>query len=335
MKGSNKFITSLVCIVILLSAFSPSLAQKKSKNEKSVKTTNARPVLWERVNIRQQDLYLGPGGSQMRPNTGRITFIKEEKGGTSKKFRIKDGSEREWVAKVAEESQAETAAVRLISALGYKTEINYLLPRLTIPGKGTFSNVRLEARPENVEREERWKWDKNPFVGSNELQGLKIMMAMVNNWDLKNPGNNITLLKTGSRGNELHYVVSDLGATFGKTGNSKAGGRFNPLNVLLWRLNRSKNNAWDYNESDFIDEVEETGFLDFSYGGRNTDLMEDITIGNARWLTNLLRQLSEKQIKDAFRAANYDETEIMLLTEGFMRRINELDRTTKQYQAGR
>ena len=52
---------------------------------------------------------------------------------------------REWVAKVGKEAQSETAAVRLVWAAGYETEVNYLVPRLTIPGKGTFqmSGLRL------------------------------------------------------------------------------------------------------------------------------------------------------------------------------------------------
>ena len=85
----------------------------------------------------------------MRPDLRRITFIKEEKGGYSKKYRVRDGSGREWVAKIGKEAQSETSAVRLLWGLGYLTEVNYLVPRVTIPGKGTFTNVRFEARPEN------------------------------------------------------------------------------------------------------------------------------------------------------------------------------------------
>ena len=81
----------------------------------------------------------------MRPNLRRITFISEETGGYSRKFRVRDASGREWVAKIGKEAQSETAAVRLLWAIGYMTEINYLAPRVTIPGEGTFENVRFEA----------------------------------------------------------------------------------------------------------------------------------------------------------------------------------------------
>ena len=58
----------------------------------------------------------------MRPDLRRITFIKEEKGGYSKKYRVKDGSGREWVVKIGKEAQSETSAVRLLCGLGYLTE---------------------------------------------------------------------------------------------------------------------------------------------------------------------------------------------------------------------
>lgn len=163
--------------MVLLLLTSAGFAQKKSKKE----APQGTPVLWESVNISKRNLLAGPGGDRMRPDLSRITFVKEEKGGWSKKYRIKDGSGNVWVAKIGKEAQSETAAVRLVWALGYKTEVNYLVPKLTIPGVGAFTNVRLEARPKNLERLEEWKWKQNPFVGTNELQGLIVMMAFLNN----------------------------------------------------------------------------------------------------------------------------------------------------------
>src|SRR5438128_1412683 len=139
MRRTKWSLTPLVVVVYAMLAVSTAHAQEDKK-------ANLRPLLWQDVNIRSQDTFLGPGGTEMRPDLSRITFIKEEKGGYSKKFRIKDGSDNIWVAKVGDEAQSETAAVRLLASLGYVTEINYLVPRLTIPGQGTFTNVRLEAR---------------------------------------------------------------------------------------------------------------------------------------------------------------------------------------------
>jgi hypothetical protein len=39
-----------------------------------------------------RDLYHGSGGARMRPNLRRFTLIEEEKGGYSKKYRVRAGA---------------------------------------------------------------------------------------------------------------------------------------------------------------------------------------------------------------------------------------------------
>src|ERR1044072_6933900 len=221
-----------VAILILVALLIPSIETGFAKSKKKKETATGTPVMWRRpVDIRARDLFLGPGGANMQPDLRRITLLKEEKGGYSKKYRVRDGSGREWVAKIGKEAQSETSAVRLLWGVGYYNEVNYLVPRVTIPGKGTFYNVRFEARPEGLKRAGEWKWKQNPFVGTPQLQGLKIMMALINNWDLKDSNN--VILKDG---NELHYAISDLGATFGHASTTP----------LFWRFTRSRNNPANY-----------------------------------------------------------------------------------------
>lgn len=274
------------------------------------KSSNVRNVMWEKVSIPSRDLFDGPGGDRMRPDLSRVEFIKEEKGGHNKKFRIKDASGRVWVAKLGREAKPETAAVRLIWGIGYKTEINYLVPSITIPGKGTFKNVRLEARPANVERLEEWKWRSNPFVGTKELQGLKMMMVFMTNWDVLDLQNKILRV-----GNENHYIVSDLGSTFGKLGNNNF--------PIIYRLGRKTGSPKHYARTKFIREVEDCE-VELSYKGKNRDLFKGFTIEDARWLANLLGQLSDRQIRDAFRAAAYSPSEVSLYAETVKRKIREL-----------
>jgi hypothetical protein len=50
-------------------------------------------------------------------------------------------------------------------------------------------------------------------------------------------------------------------------------------------------------------------------------------------LADLLIQLSDKQISDAFRAANYSPQNISLLTQTVKQRISNLDRVTRQPMA--
>jgi hypothetical protein len=298
----------LLVLIFSLASFDTGIANAKKKKKEALTGT---PVLWQRPDdIRSRDLFLGPGGTEMRPDLRRITFIKEEKGGYSKKYRIRDGSGREWVAKIGKEAQSETSAVRLLWGMGYLTEVNYLVPRITIPGKGTFTNVRLEARPDNWKREGEWKWKQNPFTGTPQLQGLKILMALINNWDLKD-ANNVIIKQRGD--DELRYVISDLGATFGHASTTP----------ILWRITRSRNNPEKYAKSDFFEKVKGDRVV-LHFGGKNRGLLKDIRVDDALWIGRLLSQLSDQQLRDAFRAANYTPGQVALLTREVRERTNEL-----------
>jgi hypothetical protein len=317
-RAKRARVAILLGIVLLIPSIETGFAKSKKKH-----TPKGTPVLWEKPNdITSRDLFLGPGGATMRPDLRRITFLKEEKGGYSKKFRVRDGSGREWVAKIGKEAQSETSAVRLLWGVGYLTEVNYLVPRVTIPGKGTFTNVRFEARPDEWNRAGEWKWKQNPFTSTPQYQGLKIMMALINNWDLKD-SNNVMIEVPTDRGAELRYVISDLGATFGHASTTP----------IFWRITRSRNNPSNYAKSDFLEKVKGNR-VKLHFGGKNRGLMNDITVNDALWMAGWLAQLSDQQLKDAFRAANYSPGQVDLLTRVVRARTNELLRLRPNVQIG-
>jgi hypothetical protein len=304
---------SLLIVLMLVLSF-PVAAQdekKKDDKDKSVKKElTGKPVMWrEPTDIENRNLLLGAGGEEMKPEISRLTFIEQKTGGFSTKYRVKDAKGNEWIAKIGKEAQTDTAANRLLWALGYETEIAYLVPHAKIEGKGEFDNVRLEARPASVKRAGNWMWENNPFMNAPEFRGLKILMVMLNNWDMKDDNNEILAPKGDTSAEaELRYIISDLGATFGKTGGF---------------LSRSRNKPSDYVKAEFIKKVN-GDVIDFSYSGKNQKLFEGITVADARWLSNLLKRLSDDQIKDAFRAANYSAEEVDLLAGEFRERINAL-----------
>ena len=309
----NRMRSTIVALTLLFAVAFTASAQKKDKAAGPL--TN--PVLWENVSTASLDLFNGPGGVAMRPDVSRVEFIKEDTQGHNKKYRIKDAKGQIWVAKFGSEAQPETSAVRLLYGLGYKTEINYLVPKLTIPGKGTFENARLEARPANVERLDEWKWEDNPFAGTNELQGLKIMMVFLTNWDLLDLQNKVLRVTNPDGTVEHQFVISDLGATFGKLGNNNL--------PFFFRLGRKTNDPGTWYEAGFVEGVED-GIIDFAFKGKGRKLMDDITVEQGRWLARRLRQLSDKQLDDAFRAANYTPDEIKLLRMGTRERTAELEK---------
>jgi hypothetical protein len=326
---SSTFVRFLILAVALGFSSQVAAAQKKSVEKEAARGT---PVLWRAPDdIVTRDLFWGAGGEAMKPDLSNITFVKEETGGYSTKYRVRDGAGRVWVAKLGKEAQSETAAVRLVWAIGYVTEINYLASCVRISGVPKppkdaercagdgFANVRFEARPENVKRLDEWKWSNNPFTGTKELHGLAIMMALLNNWDIKDTNNKVLLLRGGESGrNELHYIVSDLGATFGKVKLDVPG---------FWRLRRSRNAPEDYRDDPFLEDVKD-GRVFLFYKGKRQDLFDDLGVGDARWLASLLVKLSNRQITDAFRAANYTPAEVQTLTSAVRARIEELAKAT-------
>jgi hypothetical protein len=315
----HKRISFAFLLVVLLAV--AAVAQESKKEKVAPQGT---PILWrEPIDLPSRDLLKGPGGDEMKPNLSKITFVRDQEGGGySTNYRVKDGAGNTWVVKFGKEAQPETAAVRLLWALGYVTEINYLVPCVHIEGapepkrgtierceNGGYANVKFEARPDEIKRLENWQWANNPFTGTTEFQGMVVLMSLINNWDLKDDNNKILFVpgKNGGQ-DELHYIISDLGATFGKTG-----GLFS----------RNRNSPESYAKTKFVERVE-GGKVRLAYSGKNSDLFKNITVEQAKWIGSLLGKLSDKQIGDAFRSANYTEDEVRILTEALRARINQL-----------
>jgi hypothetical protein len=303
--------------------------------ESSTAGAGPAPVLWtDRGDITALDMIGGPGGREHQP-AGKFTFVKEDMNGTSPKFVVVDDQGVRWKAKLGAEVKSETAATRLVWAAGYFTDEDYYLPELHVDNMpklkrgaefvsadGLVRGVRLERYLKGQKKDGHWSWFKNPFVGTKELNGLRIMMAFINNWDLKEVNNTIYTEKGGSP----RYVVSDLGASFGETGNS---------------LTRSKSNPQDYSQSKFVQKVTRD-HVDFflssrpfflsainvpNYAKRThmQDVAKNIPLADAKWLGKLLEPLTDEQIRDCFRAAGYSPEEIEMNASMVKERIKDLN----------
>jgi hypothetical protein len=312
-------------------------ASSSAANTSAAATTPARSGgLWhDQGKIALLDLFYGPGGKEHQP-TGTFTFIKEDKEGTSPKFDVVDGQGVRWRVKLGEETKSEAAATRLVWAAGYFADEDYYLPELRVEklpklerGRqfvsrgGVVHGVRLERKLQGQKKTDNWSWFKNPFIGTKELDGLKIMMALMNNWDLKEDNNAIY----EEQGEKPRYVISDLGATFGRTGNP---------------LVRSKDNLRDYRRTKFIQKVkpEEVDFFmssrpffltavdvpNYVTRTKMQGVVKHIPRTHAKWLGQLLGHLSVEQIRDCFRAAGYSPVEVVGFAKVVQKRIADLNR---------
>jgi len=330
-------LTLLLFLVIVALDFKPcvlgdSAAQENSKKNKVEKekprvvdgSEGGHPVLWnEPVDIDSLDLFYGPGGSEGAPDlTGKFIYVGADTKGTQKKIYAKDDKDREWTVKFGPEARPETVATRFVWAMGYHTDEDYFVEKVHIDGMpgGDATNVRFKRRHSGFKEVGLWTWENNPFVGTRELDGLKVLMVVLNNWDLKVDNNKVIRpsKKSGEDTDERIYYVGDLGATFGKTG-SLAHGLHLPGDPPAG----TKGKPDQYAHQAFIDGVRD-GTVRFHYKGKDPSTLKGIRVENARWMGDMLARLSEKQLTDAFRAGGYNASEISTLVRATQERIREL-----------
>ena len=139
-----------------------------------------------------------------------------------------------------------------------------------------------------------------------------MMMVFLANWDVLDLQNQIL-----DAGNENHYIVSDLGSTFGRLGNNNL--------PVIYRFGRRTGSPKHYIKTSFVKEVE-NGEIKLAYKGKNRGLFKGFTIADGRWLSSRLNRLSDAQIRDAFRAANYAPADVETFTRSVKQKIAELDR---------
>jgi hypothetical protein len=324
-----------VALILNLLAFGTQARVNARSPSKSPR--NSPAILWrEPEDIASRNLFYGSGGKAHAPK-GKFTFEEEDMAGSNPKFDVIDEDGVRWRVKMGVEARPETAAARLLWAVGYFANEDYFMPvlhvekmprlrrgRNLVSPDGTVHNVRLKRHVKEEKKIGSWSWAKSPFTGTREWYGLRVLMAVMNNWDLKD--NNNSVYQTREDPSQERYVITDLGASFGPVG-------------LDWTL---KGNPTAYCNSKWIKSVS-PGFIDFYVpAGPTVDYYIDfpelaqrlslrwlgrgIPRADARWMGDLLARLSPEQIGDAFRAAGYSPNEVDELTNTLVQRIGELEK---------
>lgn len=333
----------LVLGLAFLTWANPSVAEGRKTNHQARDAAENTPaVLWvPPADIATRDLFYGPGGKDHQPHT-TFTFLREDLNGTNPKFDVRDESGTKWRVKLGAEAKPEVAASRLLWAVGYFANEDYFLADLKVEGmqplkrgdnligpSGTMSDVRLKRFLKNEKKVGSWRWRSNPFVGTREFNGLRVMMALLNSWDLKDENNAVYQENKEGDPPALHYMVGDLGSTFGTTG-------------LSYPDSSSKGNLAAYASSKFIRKVR-GHYVDFNVPTRPNFLHavnpkefcmrlrlewigKHIPRADARWIGHSLSQLSREQVSQAFQAAGYSPEEAGRFTDVVETRIAELNR---------
>ncbi|HKW19362.1 MAG TPA: hypothetical protein VJO35_17770 [Terriglobales bacterium] len=301
-------------------------------------------VLWKDPgDIQSLNLFWGPGGEKQEPKPP-VEFLQEDLHGSNPKFDVRDSDGKKWKAKLGVEAKPETVASRLLWAVGYGANEDYFFPELKVnnmpshlrrrrarglAGKGgNVPNVRLQRRAGGEKKLGNWNWRQNPFYGTREFNGLRVMMGLIGNWDLKDD-NNVILEDDKKAGPEL-YEVSDVGTAFGPAGkrysdkDSKGNLQAYEHTKLIARVHR------DYIDLNFPKRPPLLSLFQLEWGFcfhevRIEWLGRHIPRQDAKWIGSLLAQLSPNQIRDAFRAAGYSPQQTDAAARAVISRIQELN----------
>ncbi len=286
------------------------------------------------------DLRFGPGGRDHVPKPP-FRFIEEHLAGTQPCVSVTDANGRLWRVKWGSEVRPEAFAVRLAHALGYFAEVTHYLADGTIDGAKDLTRARdcidaecrfSEARFELEDRavrmlfdEHSWSWDDNPFIGTPQLSGLKLLVMLVSNWDTKDRrdvarGSNTAIFE--QRGSpwarEARYLITDWGGAMGKWGtNVVSRGRWDPDGFVA-------------QTPQFVTGVREDGIVTFGYVGQRTaDVAYDIPLDHVRWFYEYASRLTEAHLREGLLASGASEDEAARFAHALLDRIAQLGLTAK------
>src|SRR5581483_2197216 len=333
-KTKNCAVTGFLLLLSITLLLPVQAKDGGKKRKKDSEKSELPAVMWqEPKDIATRDLFYGSGSKDKLPKPP-FKFVKEDPNETQPKFDVEDANGQRWRVKVGIEAQSETAATRIVWAAGYFTDEDCYFPEIKVEGipklkrgqkyvsaDGTVHGVRMEWRPKGVKTLDNWNWFDNPFVGTREFNGLRVLMALINNWDLL-PGNSKIYDENGKR----VFVVSDLGESFGN----------GPQYFSRWCNDPSK-----YAHSKFIKHTAATSIdvaihsheplynlvyspIAFFQYIHAEHVGDDIPRTDAKWMGELLSKLSDSQLRDAFRAGGYNEVQTDLMLRELKSRIQLL-----------
>jgi len=280
------------------------------------------------------DLRFGPGGTEGVP-VPPFTYVEEHLAGSQPCVAVRDARHRLWRVKWGYEAKPESFAVRLAWALGYFAEVTHYVARGRIEGvtglsrarnsiaeDGTFDDARFELEDRSVRmlfNEHSWSWHDNPFVGTKQLNGLKIVNILLSNWDTKDRrdvsrGSNTAIFehRIAPWGREARYLITDWGGAMGKWGS-------NVVSRGRWDVS-----GFEAQTTKFVTEVRD-GFVCFAYQGQRTaEIARGITVEHAAWFYEYARQLSEEGLKDGLLACGATGEEAIRFARALRERIRQL-----------
>jgi hypothetical protein len=250
--------------------------------------------LWaDPEDVAQRDLLWGSATRDNAPSKSDVyTVLGLDKTGYSKGYDVKGADGREWSIKLGREVQPEIVLSRILWALGYHQPETYYMTGWQLEGswdsEGEPARFRLQS---DHESDGEWEWLDNPFAGTRPLQGLIAINLLLNNHDLKTSNNRVYRLRNPNAEPQRQYVVQDIGSALGM-----------PRGLPYFRGTR--NDIDDYESLKLIRRIDGSA-VQLDYRGQHADVLERLRPADVLWACELMSKLSDAQLDDAFKAADY------------------------------
>jgi len=153
---------------------------------------------------------------------------------------------------------------------------------------------------------------------------------ILNNWDWKTSNNKVYHLAGRDGASRRTFVVRDLGASLGKTSFPR---------FLKWAPVRglgqgSRNDIAGFEKQALIKKVEGQR-VTFDYRGIHNGLVDTLTVADVVWTCKLMARVSDRQWREAFRAAGYTDPEQQRFVKKLKSKIDEGLALTKLIESSR
>ena len=259
-----------------------------------------------------RDLFWGVGGERLKPDpAAAYTIVETKRTGFSMGFTVTDSGGRKWSVKLPPEATTEVVASRILWGVGYHQPPIYYVGRWNAEGRR--DNPQLpgrfrEGKPDlhGLDAGVSWSYYRGPFVGTRELNGLLVLMAMLGNSDIKDEQNVVYKLKEPFEGAKHWYVARDLGQSLGRTG----------------VIDAPRGDPKVFEATPFIKGMS-GGYVRFDWRGRHGVLLDRITPEDVHWICERLQRLTDAQWQDAFRAGGYAPEVADRFIRRFKQKIDE------------
>jgi hypothetical protein len=258
--------------------------------------------------------------------------VKEDIEGTFPKLTIKDAKGRTFSVKFGGKVIPECFCSRFVTAIGYLAEPSYFVAdgklegsvhlkraRHLVHSDGTFGRARFQLRDEKrvqFLKDSAWSLADNPFRGTHEYAGLRVVMILLSNWDAKDvrdgadESNTAVFRVTGAQP-EREYSFFDWGSTLGRWGG-------------LMRRTRSDCSGYAIDTPRLITAVR-GNVVEWGFEGKHQDdVRGGITVNDLRWLAPYLVRITDGEIRAGLKASGATERQTACWAGAIESRVREI-----------